>query len=210
MQGIGASYNQEQKYGIILVNEPNTKRMFRPFERIISMKKICKPIIISLIMSVFILTSCGKNDSSGTPQSDLDAFRSQVDAFCTSVANTDAAINEVDTSSEGYTTLIMEQLNSLNTSFSEFAALEFPPEYEYLKHLSVEASDYMSQAVSIYNQVYTDTSLSEADIKSKYEEASTLYSNAFKRIKVIMTFLNGEISEDANVSTEESGTLTEP
>ena len=44
--------------------------------------------------------------------------------------------------------------------------------------------------------------------QEKYNEASTAYANAFKRIKVIMTFLNGEVSQDANVSTEDSGTLT--
>ena len=43
----------------------------------------------------------------------------------------------------------------------------------------------------------------------KYNEASTAYANAFKRIKVIMTFLNGEVSQDANVSSGQPGTLTE-
>ena len=180
------------------------------FERIGPMKKNLKSFIILIALQVLFLASCGSKEASGTPQADLDAFRSQVDEFCSMVAGIDEGINSIDTTQEGYTTLITDQLNTLDKSFSDFASLEFPPEYEYLKHLSVEASEYMSRAVVIFNQVYTDTSLSEQDLKSKYEEASSLYSNAFKRIKVIMTFLNGEISEDANVTNNESGTLTDP
>ncbi len=174
------------------------------------MKKNVFLSIFLTILTVMAFTACGKTADTGSSSEDLDAFRKQVDAFCTSIADTDSKINSVDTSSESYATEITGLLDTLNSSFTEFSNTEFPAEYEYLKHLSVEASDYMSQAVTIYKQVYTDDSLSETDMKARYDEASTLYANAFKRIKVIMTFLNGEISEDANVSTEESGTLTEP
>ena len=67
----------------------------------------------------------------------------------------------------------------------------------------------MSEAVTGYSLVYTDNSLNSQAMTDKYNEASTAYANAFKRIKVIMTFLNGEVSQDANVTTEQPGTLTE-
>ena len=67
----------------------------------------------------------------------------------------------------------------------------------------------MVEAVTGFSQVYTDNSLNSQAMQDKYNEASTAYANAFKRIKVIMTFLNGEVSEDANVTTEQQGTLTE-
>ena len=67
----------------------------------------------------------------------------------------------------------------------------------------------MSEAVTLDGQVYTDNTLSSQAMQDIYDEASVSYANAFKRIKVIMTFLNGEVSQDANVSNGASGTLTE-
>ncbi len=164
--------------------------------------------IITLIISVLLIAGCGSSDPEGTGSEELKQFRSQVDTFCQTVSDIDTRINSIDTSSETYATDIMDSLNSLNTSFSDFAALDFPEEYDYLEHLADEASAYMSEAVTLYSQVYTDDTLNSQAMTDKYNEASTAYANAFKRIKVIMTFLNGEVSQDANVSTEQSGTLT--
>ena len=58
----------------------------------------------------------------------------------------------------------------------------------------------MSKAVNSYSTIFTDDTLDPESISVLREDADTNYANAFKRIKVIMTFLNGEVSQDANVS----------
>ncbi len=164
---------------------------------------------LSLILSVLILTACSSSEKPDTSE-ELTQFRATVDAFCTNIADTDSKINSVDTTAEGYTTEILNDLNALNTSFADFAAVDFPEQYDYLEHLADEASEYMSRALAGYTRVYTDDTLSPEAMQTEFDSATGHYDNAFKRIKVIMTFLNGETSDDANVSTEESGTLTDP
>ena len=165
-------------------------------------------IILTIILSLIMLAGCGSDPSADAAAEELKQFRTTVDAFCETISDMNNLINSVDTSSETYATDIMNYLNTLNTAFSDFAAVDFPEEYDYLEHLADEAAVYMTEAVTGYGQVYTDNSLNSQAMQEKYNEASTAYANAFKRIKVIMTFLNGEVSQDANVSTEDSGTLT--
>ncbi len=162
---------------------------------------------LAIILSVFLISGCSSRGEQEST-SDLTAFRTTVGTFCTAIAETDQRINSVDTSAEGFETQIINDLNSLNTSFSEFAAVDFPEEYDYLEHLADEASEYMAQAVAGYTKVYSDNTLTPDLMQAEFDNASEQYNNAFKRIKVIMTFLNGETSEDANVSAQDSGTLT--
>ncbi|MCR5619279.1 MAG: hypothetical protein K6F65_04205 [Lachnospiraceae bacterium] len=164
---------------------------------------------ITIILSLLLLAGCGSQPAEDPQTQELKDFRSKVDTFCETISNVDAQINSIDTASETYTTDLMNSLGTLNIAFADFAALDFPSDYDYLEHLADEASAYMSEAVTGFGQVYTDNTLNSQAMQDKYNEASAAYANAFKRIKVIMTFLNGEISQDANVSTEQSGTLTE-
>ena len=167
---------------------------------------------ITILMSALLLSACGKTAETA-PDEELTQFRTTVDAFCQKVAETDTKINSINTTGSDpsvYTAEIIENLNDLNTAFTNFAAVDFPSQYDYLEHLADEAADYMSQAVTGYTRVYSDSSLSADQMQTEFDSATEYYDAAFKRIKVIMTFLNGETSEDANVTTEDSGTLTEP
>ncbi len=169
-----------------------------------------KKRIFALLLSVLCLglSACGNSDEVSAKKEDLEQFRAAVDAFNVNISETDAAINAIDTSSPDYAVKITESLNSLNISFAQFAGVDFPEEYDYLEHLADEASAYMTTAVTLYTEVYNDGSLDASAIQSKYDEASASYESAFKRIKVIMTFLNGETSEDATLSSG-TETLTE-
>ena len=163
--------------------------------------------LIPLIIAALLIAGCGSN-SADNGNDEISQFRSQVDSFCTSISEMDTKINSIDTAGENYTTELINDLNALNTSFSDFAAIDFPAEYDYLEHLADEASAYMNDAVTLYTEVYTNDSLNSQAMQDKFDEAGKSYANAFKRIKVIITFLNGEVSEDASVSTD-SGTLTD-
>ena len=162
---------------------------------------------LTIILSMIILSACGTRQEADSSE-ELTQFRSTVDAFCTSIAETDSKINSTDTSAEGFEQSLMADLNSLNSSFTDFAAVDFPEEYDYLEHLADEAADYMSQAVTGFAGVYTDDTLTPEQMQTEFDNATEYYNNAFKRIKVIISFLNGTTSEDASVSMQ-SGTLTD-
>lgn len=165
---------------------------------------------ISILLAALLLSACSNNSEPETSD-EITQFRATVDTFCQTVADIDTKINSVNTSDPAnYTTELITDLNSLNTAFSEFAAVDFPSEYDYLEHLADEASEYMNTAVSGYTKVYTDNTLSADQMQTEFDHATEYYDSAFKRIKVIMTFLNGETSEDASVTSGESGTLTDP
>ena len=44
----------------------------------------------------------------------------------------------------------------LDTSFQNFAELDFPTEFDYLESLADEASAYMTQAVESYHEAYSN------------------------------------------------------
>jgi hypothetical protein len=165
---------------------------------------------ISLILAAALLTACSNNSEPENAE-EMTQFRTTVDTFCQTIAEIDTKINSVNTADPAnYTTELLTDLNSLNTAFSDFANVDFPAEFDYLEHLADEASDYMNTAVSGYTKVYTDNTLTADQMQTEFDHATEYYDSAFKRIKVIMTFLNGETSEDANVTSGESGTLTDP
>lgn len=159
-----------------------------------------KNITILLAMGVcaaISMTACNNNNSDNTEE--LQAFRTQVDSFCMSIATADSNINAIDTNSEGYEQVILTELDNLDTNFKNFAALDFPSDYDYLESLADEASTYMNTAVISYHDVFENEYSDEA-FDSKYNYATENYSRAYKRIQIIVTFLNGEISEDVTVT----------
>ena len=177
------------------------------------MKKaiVMRQKIVIPVLMIFILVmtcACGKQNSSGTESEEIKAFRTTIDQFNSSIVEIDQAINTIDFSDPASRSVLTGKLGELGTLFSDFANVDFPAEFDYLEHLADEASEYMSKAVATYTQIFTDDSLDQESISVLMEDADTNYANAFKRIKVIMTFLNGEVSQDANVSTQTEGTQT--
>ncbi len=166
-------------------------------------QSIMKHKILTTVLMTFILLitcACGKQAENGTESEEIKAFRETIDTFNSRIVDIDQAINSIDTMDPSYKSTITGYLTDLNTLFTDFAAVDFPDEFNYLEHLSDEASEYMSKAVTTYSTIFNDSSLDAESISVLREEADTNYANAFKRIKVIMTFLNGEVSQDANVS----------
>ena len=160
--------------------------------------KILATVLMTLIL--IMTCACGKQASEGTESEEIKVFRQTIDTFNSRIVDIDQAINSIDTMDPSYQTTITSHLTDLNTLFSDFAAVDFPDEFNYLEHLADEASEYMSKAVTSYTTIFSDSTLDSESISVLREEADTNYANAFKRIKVIMTFRNGEVSQDANVS----------
>lgn len=136
------------------------------------------------------LTACGQNE-------EIAEFKNEIDDFCTQISEIDTSINNIDADSEGAITELLGYLDQLDTEFKDFAALDFPAEYDYLESLSGEAGTYMSKAVESFKEAYAN-GYNEA----MGEYARENYSRAYKRIQIIITFLHGDDPENVNLSTE--------
>lgn len=166
--------------------------------------------IISILSISAIITGCGKtvsNTNNGNvvnAPSEIDNteyvnFRKDIDKFCNSVNSIDTNINSLDTASESYISDLSISLEALSTEFTAFAALDFPEDYDYLESLADEADSYMTTAVTAYIDAFGGN-YSSTDFESKYNYAEENYARAYKRVQIILTFLNGEISEDVTIS----------
>ncbi len=149
---------------------------------------------------VFTATGCGNKPSSVTDTGILKEFRTNVDTFCNSITASDASINSINTNEDGYEQLLLAELDNLDTNFSTFAALDFPADYDYLEPLADEAATYMDTAVSNYHDIF-ENEYTQSDLELKSDYAMENYNRAYKRIQIIITFLNGEISDEV-VTTE--------
>ena len=90
-------------------------------------------------------------------------------------------------------------LDQLDSAFQDFAALDFPTEFDYLESLADEASEYMTTAVESYHDAYDNGGYNQ--LTADYAKEN--YARAYKRIQIIITFLHGEQPEDVNLTTAE-------
>ena len=157
--------------------------------------KVKKSLAILFSTGALVLGACA------TPEKDTAAltdFRNTVDSFCETISSLDTDINASGEAEN--TEKVLSDLDSLKQAFSDFAQVDFPSDYDYLENLADEASSYMDTAVDSYRQAF-EAETKEA-LDAKYDYAKENYSRAYKRIKVIVSFLNGETSEDATIVSE--------
>ena len=155
------------------------------------MKKNIFKYIAIVVTCTSIFCGCGKEVST----EELVDFRTTVDSFCESINTIDTNINELNIQDSNYQAVLMDNLNQLNDNFKVFADIDFPKDYNYLETLADEASTYMDTAVSSYEDIFANNYTEEAMLE-KYNYASENYQRAYKRIQIIITFLNGEKTSD--------------
>ena len=83
------------------------------------------------LLTAMALTACGKDPK-------LTQFKGEIDAFCTEISDIDTAINNVDAESDTATDELLGYLDQLDTSFQNFAELDFPTEFDYLESLGYQ------------------------------------------------------------------------
>ncbi|MCI9276746.1 hypothetical protein D7X48_02630 [bacterium D16-50] len=149
------------------------------------------PIFFLIILAAMLLTACGEDP-------DLARFRKNMDDFCTKISEIDSSINNIDAQSENAVSELLGYLDELDATFKDFAALDFPEEFDYLEGLADESSQYMTEAVSSYHEAYSNGSYNEYTA----EYARQNYSRSYKRIQIIISFLHGEEPDDADLSIE--------
>ena len=147
------------------------------------------------LLTAMALTACGKDP-------ELTQFREEIDAFCTEISDIDTSINNVDAESDNAADELLGYLDQLYQDFQDFAALDFPTEFDYLESMADEASEYMTTAVQSYHDAFSNGGYNQ--LTADYAKEN--YARAYKRIQIIITFLHGEQPEDVNLTTEEATT----
>nr|WP_304955034.1 hypothetical protein [uncultured Acetatifactor sp.] len=148
-------------------------------------------VIFPALFIAVILTACGED-------TELSRFRKSMDDFCTRISEIDDSINHIDAQSDAAVTELLDCLDDLDSTFQDFAQLDFPQEFDYLENLADESSEYMTEAVKSYHDAYGSDNYDEYTA----EYAKQNYSKAYKRIQIIISFLHGEEPTDADLSIE--------
>lgn len=146
-------------------------------------------LLTAALITTSMLTACGQDPA-------ITEFKNEIDSFCTTISEIDTSINNIDAESENATSELLRYLDDLDTSFQDFAALDFPEEFDYLESLADESGSYMAEAVKSYHEVYSAESYNESTAKYAKEN----YSRAYKRIQIIITFLHGEEPQDVDLT----------
>lgn len=138
-----------------------------------------------------LLCGCGKDPK-------LEAFKDSIDNFCNNLVRINEEINEIDPQKENASNELLTKLDELQGHFESFADYDFPQEFDYLESLADEASEYMATATTSYEKAYSNNSY-DTDTAAYAQEN---YERAYKRIRIILSFIRGEEPEDADVSIQ--------
>lgn len=168
-------------------------------ERYIQMK--LKVMVLSALLTFSLFaTGCGKD-------ADLTEYEENVTSFIDEVSNIKLQMEEIDINSDSAIVDTLICLDEMQEQFYLLAEMDVPKEFASVESLADEASEYMTEAVTIYHEVF------EAD---KYDAtnadiAAQNYDRAMKRLSYISTLLQGELPEDENlIITEEEVLDFEP
>ena len=138
-----------------------------------------------LFLPVCLLTGCGKD-------AELENYKANMNQFFENVRIFDSSINALDPQSETSVTELLSLLDSMDTSFQQMASLEVPDGFPGVADLATEASEYMSEAVSLYHQAYEGESFNA----SLEDAARQNYECANIRLQYIISILHGNIPEE--------------
>lgn len=140
------------------------------------------------LLALVILCFCGcEKETETTPIID-NAFETDINEICKTISVLDREMNSIQPDNEQACSDMLDKLDTMEEAFIQFASLKFTDDFSYLQQYAIEAKDYMTEAVSVYRDIY---SVTEYD-SSKNDYAKENYRRAFKRLQAILTVLRGE------------------
>lgn len=154
-------------------------------------KAICFGLLCSLM-----LAGCGKEENEA-----LTEYQDNMNTFFEHIAEYDDEMNNIDVDQEDYVTQMLDLLDGLDAEVAWMSTLEVPEQFSAVDSLADEASENMTQAVSLYHMAYEGEEYNE-NVEAAARE---YYGRANIRIQYIVMLLHGEIPEGEGVIyTEES------
>ncbi len=145
---------------------------------------------ILLISIVATLTGCGNSKNA------LDNYRKSVEDFYDEVIAVNDRINAIDAEGENAPEELLNELDTLNELFQDFAELEVPKEYIAVESLADEAASFMDESVTLYHSAYSDGTFNSFSAGMAYDK----YSRAIIRINYIGDVLQGKEIEGEGVN----------
>ncbi len=143
---------------------------------------------ISLSLVCFMLTGCGEDP-------ELAKFKTEMDSFCNEIIEIDAGINNIDANSEDAKDQLLKYLNQADDAFRKLANISIPEEFAYLDELTDKASEDMTQAVSLYEDAFSNNSFNEYT----FDYATEYYKRAYTRLTYIISLLHGDIPDNDDI-----------
>lgn len=159
--------------------------------KIIRYKAKALAFLIAL-MSSWVLLGCGSDPA-------LDTYKANMDVYFDGVAKLDDAINSIDPLEDLDGERILKNLDQLLNITSQMADLEVPEQFYLAESLADEAYENMSEAVSLYHQIYESDIYNESMVDGAYE----YYERANKRIFYIRDILHGEMPAELEITEDE-------
>lgn len=159
-----------------------------------------KKLLVAALISIFCLSGCGKD-------TELEKYNENMTAFTENVTDIKLRMEEIDTASEDAVSELLDCLDELQIQFELLAEMEVPQKFASVESLADEASAYMTEAVSLYHDVFEAEEYNEATV----DVAVQNYDRAMTRLSYISTLLQGELPEGDNIIiTEEEALDFEP
>lgn len=154
------------------------------------MKKLYAIVIVTL---AFVLCGCGNTAK-------LDAYYDGMQSFCSNVQIITEELDLIDVTRASAGSQITDQLDKLLEQFRMMSELEVPKNFSANEELGDEAYNYMSEAVTLYNEW-----LANPDIvgDETLEMAKENYLRAMQRVNYMSIVLQGGVPEGDNISTYE-------
>ena len=156
---------------------------------------------ILMMLLCLSLTACGSKEADPA----IEKFSKDMNTLCDNIVEIDKDINRIEFNANDEFALIdarealLAQLVLLEEQFTNFGAMDFPADYDYLEAMADEASAYMKEAVKTYKEVYAD----EASFSATTEQyARENYSRAYKRLRIITALLRGETPDEEGLTIQ--------
>ena len=150
--------------------------------------KTLKALCLGLLCA-WLLTGCKEDES-------LNEYQDNMEIFFNHLAEFNDGMNEVDVNADDAVSQMLEYLDRVDEEVAWMAGLEVPKEFSAVESLADEASENMSQAVTMFHTAYEG----EAFDSAIEEAAREYYNRANIRIQYIITILHGEIPEGEGVT----------
>ena len=159
-----------------------------------------KRIFFLAAMLCLCMAGCGKDQK-------LEEYNENISAFTLNNADNSSRMEEIDTTSDTAAIEVLICLDEMQEQFLVLAEMEVPKEFSSIESLADEASEYMTEAVKLYHEVFEAEEYSEETASVAQEN----YSRAMKRLSYISSLLQGDLPEgDDIIITEEEALDFEP